>query len=246
MTYGPGLAVLWVWGGFSSVTADRSRPKQQVCPGTAWANGMPDAKEAELIERAQKGDRGAFGALVRTHQRRVFACALQMLGDKGEAEDSTQETFLRAWRAIARFDRRSELSTWLYRICVNVCLNALRRRRRVDAQDISDPRVPEPAADPTQGQTDPRGSAEAAQVYRKLAGALDGLSPSLRATVVLVCIEGVPHKEAAAVLGCPEGTIAWRIHEARRRLRDALGEIVADDEDEEPMAALAAAARRSP
>src|SRR5688572_13311576 len=149
MTYGPGLAVLWVWGGFSSVAADRPLPKQP---------RMPDAKEAEQIERAQKGDRGAFGALVRTHQRRVFACALQMLGDAGEAEDSTQETFLRAWRAIARFDRRSELSTWLYRICVNVCLNALRRRRRVDAQDISDPRVPEPAADPTQGQTDPRGS----------------------------------------------------------------------------------------
>jgi RNA polymerase sigma-70 factor, ECF subfamily len=207
---------------------------------------MPDAKEAEQIDRAQKGDRGAFGALVRAHQRRVFACALQMLGDAGEAEDSTQETFLRAWRAIARFDRRSELSTWLYRICVNVCLNALRRRRRVDAQDIADPRVPEPAADPTQGQTDPRGSAEAAQAYRKLAHALDGLSPSLRATVVLVCIEGVPHKEAAAALGCPEGTIAWRIHEARRRLREALGDLVG--EDDEPLAAVAgaAAARREP
>lgn len=191
---------------------------------------MPDVNEADLLEAAKKGDRGAFGRLVRLHQRRVFACAFQMLADKGEAEDAVQETFLRAYRAIERFDGRSELSTWLYRICVNVCLNALRKRRRVQPTDLSDPRVPEPPADPTQGETDPGQTVETAQMQARLAGALDKLSPSLRTTVVLVLIQGMPHKEASEVLGCPEGTVAWRIHEARRKLREMLSDPASTDE----------------
>lgn len=192
---------------------------------------MPDPAEAELLKKARAGDADAFGKLVRMHQRRVFACCLHMLGDAAEAEDAVQETFLRAHRAIARFDGRSELSTWLYRIGMNVSLNTLRRRRRTQAQDLADPRVPEPAADPTQADVDPQATAEATQTYRRLTRALDQLSPSLRATVVMVLIEGVPQKEAAIALGCPEGTIAWRIHEARARLRVALA---ADDAQHEP------------
>ena len=200
--------------------------------GSAWLadpTWMPDAREAELIERARKGDGAAFGQLIRQHQRRIYACAVQMLGDRGEAEDAVQETFLRAYRAIDRFDGRAELSTWLYRICINVSLNALRRRKRVDASDVNDPRVPEPAADPSQGMTDPRHGAQATELFGRLSKALDSLSPSLRATVVLVLIEGVPQREAATALGCSEGTIAWRVHEARRRLRDLLADFLEDD-----------------
>lgn len=191
---------------------------------------MADPNEAELLQRAKKGDRVAYAALVRMHQRRVYALSLQMLASQSEAEDAVQETFIRAWRALARFDGRSELSTWLYRIGVNVCLNALRRRKRNAADDLHDPRVPEPIADATQGRTDPASTAEASQLQGRLAKALDQLSPSLRTTVILVLVQGVPHKEAAEVLGCPEGTIAWRIHEARRKLREALRDVLDDAE----------------
>jgi len=190
---------------------------------------MADAHELELIEKSKTGDGAAFGRLIRMHQRRLFGCAIQMLGDRGEAEDAVQETFLRAYRAIDRFDGRAELSTWLYRICINVSLNTIRRRRRVEASDIADPRVPEAAADPNQSQTDPRRNAEAHELYGRLAKALDSLSPSLRATVIMVLIDGVPQKDAAETLGCSEGTIAWRVHEARRRLRDLLGDFLDDD-----------------
>jgi len=213
-------------------------------PGSPWVpalwSRMAEADAALLLEQAQGGDRVAFGRLVRLNQRRVYACALQMLGDAGEAEDAVQEAFLRAWRAIARFDGRSELSTWLYRITVNVCLNTIRKRRRVQGADLNDPRVPEPKADPTQGGTDPGLTAESSQLYRRLARALDGLSPSLRTTVILVLIQGLPHKSAAEILGCPEGTVAWRIHEARRRLREALSEEAANNNDSGDAAATPA------
>jgi len=111
---------------------------------------MKAAEEPQLLGRAQKGDREAFGQLVRIHQRRVYACAMQMLSNTSAAEDATQETFIRAYRAIGRFDGRSKLSTWLHRICVNVCLNAIRSGKRKQTSDIDDPRNPEPAANPNQ------------------------------------------------------------------------------------------------
>ncbi|MCC6877707.1 MAG: sigma-70 family RNA polymerase sigma factor [Sandaracinaceae bacterium] len=184
---------------------------------------MSEPSEQDLLTRAQAGDRAAFSGLVRIHQRRVYACAVQMLGGGGDADDAVQETFVRAWRAIDRFDGRSQLSTWLYRVCVNVCLNHLRKRKRNDASDLGDPKIPEPEADPTQGQTDPRHTMEARQMQDRLSDALAGLSESLRTTVMMVLVEGMPQKDVAQVLGCSEGTIAWRIHEARRRLRLVLG-----------------------
>ncbi|MBX3251978.1 MAG: sigma-70 family RNA polymerase sigma factor [Myxococcales bacterium] len=197
--------------------------------------------EARWLEQAQRGDAGAYGRLVRAHQRRVHATAMQLLGDRGEAEDATQETFLRAWRALDRFDGRAKLSTWLYRICVNVSLNIIRRRRRAPTADVDDPRIPEPAADPTQGRSDPVAALERDEIERRLGKALDQLSPTLRSAVVLVLLQGLPHKEAAEVLGCPEGTVAWRIHEARRRLRDSLRDLA----DEVPHASAAGAGRAS-
>lgn len=182
-------------------------------------------EQQQWIERARGGDRHAFGLLVRQHQRRVYRLALHLTGSGGDADDVTQETFLRAYRAIDRFDGRADLFTWLYRICVNVCLNAIRRRKRRASSDLDDPRVPEPTADPTQGRTDPAAALETDQTERRLAAALESLSPTLRSAVVLVLLQGMPHKEAADVLGCPEGTVAWRIHEARRRLRLALDDL---------------------
>jgi len=165
--------------------------------------------------------------LVRQHQRRVHRLAVQLTGNSGDADDVVQETFLRAYRAIDRFDGRAEMFTWLYRICVNVALNLRRQRRRVVA-DLDDPRVPEPR----ESGADPATRAEEAQSYARLAAALDGLSESLRVTMVLACVEQLPYKDIAGVLGCSEGTVAWRVHEARRRLRESLPDDVIDALDD--------------
>ncbi len=182
---------------------------------------MATAEEQQWLERARNGDREAFSALMRQHLRRVHRLALHLTGSAGDADDVVQETFLRAYRAIHRFDGRADLFTWLYRITVNVSLNLRRQHRRVVA-DLDDPRVPEPV----DGAPDPALAAARTRAYRDLAKALDSLSESLRTTMVLACVEQVPYKDIAQVLGCSEGTVAWRVHEARRQLRARVSEDV--------------------
>jgi RNA polymerase sigma-70 factor (ECF subfamily) len=185
---------------------------------------MAAATDRELIERAKGGDADAFGWLVRRHQRRIYRLAAHLTGSSAEAEDVMQEAFVRAYQALDRFDGRSEPFTWIYRIAVNLSLNRLRARKTrgvVHADD--DPRVasllvetrPSLAVEPD-ASTDRRRTAAA------LVEAIDTLSDTLRTTLVLVAIDGLSHEEASAVLGCPVGTVAWRIHEARRKLRAAL------------------------
>src|ERR1700704_6985479 len=88
------------------------------------------ADEDPDLDRARQGDRDAFGRLVRRHQRRVYAAALHLLGNHSDADDATQEAFVRAYRGLAAFDGRADFFTWLYRIAVNTALNALRSGKR--------------------------------------------------------------------------------------------------------------------
>jgi RNA polymerase sigma-70 factor (ECF subfamily) len=180
---------------------------------------MTSESEQLWLERAKSGDREAFGELVRMHGKRMWKVALHLLGSSSEADDVVQETFLREFRAIDRFDGKSELSTWLYRITVNLSLNALRTRKRAAAVDIADPRL---GVALTSTQPDPAGDAESRQSTLRLLEALDALSLTLRTTVVLVALEGLSHREVGEILGCAEGTVAWRIHEARRLLKERL------------------------
>lgn len=182
---------------------------------------MGGASDRELIDRARGGDADAFGLVVRRHQRRIFRLALHLTRNGSEAEDVTQETFVRAYQALARFDGRSEPFTWLYRIAVNLSLNQIRARKSKQRTSIDDdPRVAALLMENRPSLSgDPAGEADRKRVAKVLLEGVDSLSETLRTTLVMVCIDGVSHEEASAVLGCPEGTIAWRVHEARRKLR---------------------------
>lgn len=187
--------------------------------------------DSELMSRAKSGDRAAFGQLVRAHHKRIYRVALHMLRDSVEAEDVAQDTFVRAFAAVQRFDGRSQPYTWFYRIAVNLSLNRIRsrkRRRHVSPED--DPRLENVLLD-----THPSAAPERLSTERQMAAALcaavDSLSETLRATLILVVIDGLSHGDVAEVLGCPEGTVAWRVHEARKKIRgylDARG--LADEE----------------
>jgi RNA polymerase sigma-70 factor (ECF subfamily) len=147
-----------------------------------------------------------------------------MLRSRSEAEDVAQETFIRAYQALSRFDGRSEPYTWLYRIAVNLSLNTIRSRKssRISG-DSADPRLEAFMVDPRAGAANPGETAAVRQQYQALCEGIDTLSDTLRTTLILVCVDGLSHENVAAILGAPEGTIAWRVHEARRKLRDFMG-----------------------
>jgi len=183
-----------------------------------------------LVERARAGDKGAFGQLVEQFRGRIYALALHLTGSRTEADDITQEAFLRAYDQIGNFEGRSQFFTWLYRIAVNRALNGRRDGARRRSVGLDDPRVE--AAIAVDAYGDPRRAAELSQTYARLVCALDALSPTLRSTVVLVALQGLSHEEAGVVLGCPPGTVAWRMHDARARLRTAIEGKVPDQRAE--------------
>lgn len=186
---------------------------------------MSERTDRELVEAAQKGDAESFGVLMRRHQRRVYRLALHLVRNSAEAEDVTQDTFVRAYGALDRFDGRSEPFTWIYRIAVNLSLNAIRARKPSErASSPDDPRIESLLVERRAKLASPEAASEDKELAFALMSAIDSLSELLRTTLVLVIIDGVPHADAGKILGCSEGTVAWRIHEARRRLREHLAQ----------------------
>ncbi|MBA3458320.1 MAG: sigma-70 family RNA polymerase sigma factor [Deltaproteobacteria bacterium] len=184
------------------------------------------ADEDPDLDRARQGDREAFGRLVKRHQRRVYAAALHILGNHSDADDATQEAFVRAYRGLPTFDGRADFFTWLYRITVNTALNALRSDKRgaalhqrgnLEAAHVGG--RPEAL-----GQVAPNPASQVQQTgeVSRVLHAVAQLSASLRVTLVLATIEELPHKQIAEILEIPEGTVAWRVNEARRLLRQKL------------------------
>jgi RNA polymerase sigma-70 factor (ECF subfamily) len=175
---------------------------------------------SELVDRAKAGEARAFAELVRRYRPRIYALALHVTGSACDADDVAQDVFLRAYRALPSFEGRGDFFHWIYRIALHLAFDERRARARRAGASLDDPRVELAVAVDARG--DPRRAAALRQIYRRLLAALDVLSPVLRATVILVCIQGLSHPEAARVLGTNTGTIAWRIHEARARLRAAM------------------------
>ncbi|HLL21350.1 MAG TPA: sigma-70 family RNA polymerase sigma factor [Kofleriaceae bacterium] len=181
------------------------------------------ADEDPDLEGARQGDHQAFGRLVRRHQRRVYAAALHITGNHSDADDVTQEAFVRAFRGLASFDGRADFFTWLYRITVNTALNALRSDKRgaalhhkgyAEASHVGG----RPEALGQGAPTPAQRAAQSAEVTRVLE-AIATLSAPLRVTLVLATVEDLPHKQIAEILEIPEGTVAWRVNEARRLLK---------------------------
>jgi len=174
------------------------------------------AEAAELVARAKAGETAAFNELVRKYRPRVYALALHLTGQASDADDITQDAFLKAYHKLPEFEGRSEFFTWIYRITLHRALNAKRDRKRRRTVPIDDPRLVAAVAADAEG--DPERATQLRDRYRALLEAFDRLTPLLQTTVVLTTLQGLSYKEAAVVLETTEGTIAWRIHEARRKM----------------------------
>jgi len=186
--------------------------------------------DRELVASWRKGETDAFASLVRRHQRRVFGLLLRMLGNREEAEDAAQDTFLNLHRHGHRFRHESRFSTFVYRVAVNAALNRRRSlgRRRAHAEAFNDARSfghLVPAA-----ELDPERALAGDELRSRIGRELLTLPEALRAPVVLFDVEGLSYSEIAEVLQVAEGTVKSRIHRARQALRSRLSDLVADRE----------------
>jgi RNA polymerase sigma-70 factor (ECF subfamily) len=195
-------------------TAPPAQPRYRV--GRLFA-GAP-VPEHELIARARSGDEDAFAQLVRAHADRVYGSVRRFGLDAGEAEEVTQEVFLRAWRGLARFQQRAQFSTWLYRIAFNEAQRRLSRRPPPTVEP--DPGGEDPAAAiPEAPHLAPEARALDREFETTLRRALAGLPAEWRAAVVLRDIEGLSTEEAAAVVGIRQAAFKSRLHRGRMQLR---------------------------
>ncbi|MQA89067.1 MAG: sigma-70 family RNA polymerase sigma factor [Gemmatimonas sp.] len=170
--------------------------------------------DAQLAATVQKGDAGAFDALVGRHIQRAFGVALRLLGQREDAEDLVQEAFLAALEKIDSFDTNRDFSPWFYRILVNRCLNARKSRSRRWTVELP--------SDAASSVASPLAEAERSELRRHLEQAVLRLPERQRTIVTMFDLEGFSSPEIAEVLGISDGTVRWHLHQARRVLREAL------------------------
>jgi RNA polymerase sigma-70 factor, ECF subfamily len=203
-----------------SVPDGSKRPHPRARRGRSVTAGA-DA-EAQLVSSAQEGDRESFEQLVRLHADRLYAVVIRLVGDRQEAEEVVQETFLRAWRSLGRFEGRSQFFTWLYRIGVNEAKRTHERRRVRPAQAPLD-EAPGQAADERQA---PHARAEAHDLRQALEAAILDLPMDYRMPLVLRDVEGLSTAEAARAMDLGEAAFKSRLHRARLAVRAAVEELV--------------------
>jgi RNA polymerase sigma-70 factor (ECF subfamily) len=186
--------------------------------------------DAALLERCRAGDVAAFEPLVEKYRQRVWRLAYNVLRDREEAWDVAQEAFVRAWQALPNFRGQSAFYTWLFRIVMNVASDRA-RARAARGRAFGTERVPEEDWDRVleddRIEAAPDAAAAGAEQRARIERALATLSEDHRRIVVLSDIEGLSYKEIADVLEIPMGTVMSRLHNARKRLKAALGPLLA-------------------
>jgi RNA polymerase sigma-70 factor, ECF subfamily len=182
---------------------------------------MDATEAAAVLARARQGDSEAFRALVERHSRSVFRLAYRMTGNEQDAEDVVQESFLRAYRQLGRFESRANFGTWLYRITANCSVDLMRAKqsRHDMARGES---LDEAASLPSSGSPDPERLAKSAEIQRRVAAALECLSPLERAAFTLRHYEGRSIDEISKTLGLGISAAKHSVFRAVKKLRVTL------------------------
>jgi RNA polymerase sigma-70 factor (ECF subfamily) len=184
--------------------------------------------EDMLVERARRGDRGAFEELVRRHADRLYAVVLRFVADADEAEEVTQEAFLRAWRSVERFEGRAQFFTWLYRIAIN---EAKRRAERRPPPGTVTSIEDSPIEDAPDWSGAPERRAEHGDLRQALERAVRSLPVEYRAPLILRDVEGLSTAEAAEIMELGEAAFKSRLHRARLAVREAIDDYLLEAED---------------
>jgi RNA polymerase sigma-70 factor (ECF subfamily) len=187
----------------------------------ASGEGLKEARDAELVARSKAGDSEAFGELVRRYQKPVFRIVLRMVKSPDDADDLTQDTFVRAHRGLKTFKEEFDFHPWLYRIAVNQAINFLNKRKRQAAVDLED--IPEGDVKSGPEPESPIQAASRNEMLKKLDAALERLPEEQRTVFLLRVQEGLSYEEIAETMETPKGTVMSRLARARMALRKYMG-----------------------
>ncbi len=196
----------------------------EVCIGTNILSGRQyDAIESSLVDRCRRRDMEAFGKLVDAYQNRVFGFVRRMINNPEEAADVTQDVFVRAFQSFDRFDGRSSLRTWLFRIAYNLCIDRVRRSDR----RVTEVALVEPGEEgETMEVADMRWQPEQIALDDELMGVVEegilSMSEKLRSVLLLHDKEEMAYEEIANLLDVPIGTVKSRLFLARAHLQNVL------------------------
>ena len=178
-------------------------------------------RDIALMERIKNGDEAAFEELVTRHSKTVYKLAYRFLYDSQDAEDITQEVFLRVYRAAESYTPKAKFSTWLYTITKNICFNELRKKKSVTIFSIEDEMLPElPSLD-----ANPVSKLEEAEVRKRVLDAVKALPANLRIAVILLKYHDLSYEEVADILGCTVNAVKLRVHRAKKFLAKSIGYI---------------------
>lgn len=176
---------------------------------------MEKEQDMVLVRRVKAGEIDAFGELVQKYKQQVYFIAYRMTNNHADADDLSQEVFIKAYESIGGFREKSSFFTWLYRIIMNMTINHLKKTRKKQVftldENIS-----------IEDTSNPRNTMEQRQLHEEITKAIGSLPLKQRVVVELAILEGLPHREIAEILNCPEKTVSWRLFQARKKLKEKL------------------------
>ena len=195
--------------------------------GAAPASEGVEIAEKELVERVRRGDMGAYDGLVRRYRERIYATLYHMTSNHEDANDLTQESFIKAFQALKSFKGGSSFYTWIYRIAVNKTINFLKQRKNHASMSLNDldfnaehdPDLVALISDNT-----PRRDMGLTELAEKLNGAMQKLSEQHRLVVTLHDVQGMSHEDIAKIMDCNMGTVRSRLFYARQQLQAYLSD----------------------
>ncbi|MGQ9783451.1 MAG: sigma-70 family RNA polymerase sigma factor [Armatimonadota bacterium] len=196
----------------------------------AWERLMVEKTDQAVVQQVLEGETDAFSELVQRYQDRIYSVALNYVSNPEDAMDIAQETFVKAYSNLNKFDSASAFYTWLYRIAVNTAIDFLRKRKVRPADSLDDEKFTEIGFEPeSRDRTiDPEEMAAQREQARILRKAISGLSNKLRTVLILHDVEGLSQEEVAQILRIPVGTVKSRVSRARAELRKVLRKAMGD------------------
>ena len=179
-----------------------------------------ELNEKTLIESAQKGDHAAFGQMVTLYQRRAYSIAYGFMGNREDALEMAQESFVKVFKAIQRFDLGMPFYPWLYRIVKNTCLNQIKKKKRRGESSLD--KMMASGRDFATTKRGPQARAELEELKGELAASLDRVSENHKEIIVLRHIHELSYAEISECLDIPHGTVMSRLHGARKSLKKVM------------------------